>query len=59
MGKFQCDSRLGPGNFFLIEGMNAPDRSGRVLLGLARLLSYMLRWGGAGLVLNERTRNRI
>jgi hypothetical protein len=46
-GKFRCDSRLGPGNF-LIAGMNAPDRSGRALFGLARPLSYRLRvWGGA------------
>jgi len=44
----------GPGNF-LNAGMNAPDRSGRVLLGLARPFSYRLRAvGGAGLCLMGR-----
>ncbi|MDP3395675.1 MAG: hypothetical protein Q8S57_03255 [Methanoregula sp.] len=37
----------GPGNF-LITGMNAPDRSGRVLLGLAHPLSYRPRAVGRG-----------
>ena len=58
-GKIRCDSYLWPGNF-LIAGMNAPDQSGRVLLGQARPLSYRPRGrGGAGLVLNERTRGPL
>jgi len=41
----------GLGNF-LIAGMNAPDRYGRVLLVLAHPLSYRPHgWGGAGLSL--------
>jgi len=38
----------GPG-YFLIAGMHAPDRSGGVLLGLARPLSYRPREVGGAL----------